>query len=248
MSGQGINVVFDYLLIEDLCLVNLLHQAINTLLILNVPFTIELLKLSFLVTKLHQESLVLGSLALDLSVQVIIFVFYLTNLLIWQVDCSEDIWLRGGGAPCRRHSYAWHTIRVCVNRLASTPDIAHVLLLSKQSHRLWREMRNFLRLLLVVVVDVLLYRVTLCKHVQDLPFIHTLLDTVCIALFLHFHDFLALNVEDVLAALKSSLQFSFLLLAFAELPLALMNHVLLESDLVELSIKLAPIRLKSICS
>ena len=86
-------MVFDNLLIEDLSLVNFLQEAIHALLVVYVPLTLLLLKLGLLVTQLHQQSLMLGPLGLYLIVQVIIFVFYLTHLLIWQVDSPEDVWL-----------------------------------------------------------------------------------------------------------------------------------------------------------
>ena len=107
-------------------------------------------------------------------------------------------------------------------------------------------MRNFLWLLLLVVVDVLFDRVALGQHVQYLALVHALLDPVRIRLLLDVHDFFALFVEHVLAAFKGSFQLSLLFLALAELPFSLVHQVLLQSDSIQLAVELLSVRLEGV--
>ena len=87
--------------------------------------------------------------------------------------------------------------------------------------------RDLLRLLTFVIVNVLLDRVVFSEHVEDLSLCLALLYAVSIALLLHIHDLVALYVQDILASLQGSLQLSLLLSSFPELPLGLVNQVLL---------------------
>lgn len=73
-------------------------------------------------------------------------------------------------------------------------------------------MRDLLRLLSLIVVDVLLDRVTLCQKVHDFTLVLPLLDTVSVNVFLGVHNLLALNVENMLASLQCSFKLTFLLL------------------------------------
>ena len=84
-------------------------------------------------------------------------------------------------------------------------------------------MRNLLRLLLVVEVDVLLHRVSLSQHIQDFPLVHSLLDPVRIALFLHANNLIPLDIEHLLAPLKGSFKFLLFLAALAKFPLSLVD-------------------------
>ena len=54
--------------------------------------------------------------------------------------------------------------------------------------------RDFLRLLTLVIVNVLLNRVVFGEHVKDLSLCRALLYAVSIALLLHIHDLVALYV------------------------------------------------------
>ena len=119
-----------------------------------------LLKEGLLVAKLHQYSLVVGPLRLNLVIQIVIFVLDLANLLIWQVNSSQHVWLGVGGAS-RAHSNPWNfaSITLCVDLLVASvaaENIAHAFLHGQQVHALWGVVGNLFRLLLVVEVDVLL--------------------------------------------------------------------------------------------
>ena len=107
-------------------------------------------------------------------------------------------------------------------------------------------MRYFLRLLLIVVVNVLFDRVALGQHVKYLALVHALLNPVRIRLLLDFHDFFSLFEEHMLAAFKGSFQLSLLFLALAKLPFTLVDQILLDSDRVQLAIELLSVRLEGI--
>ena len=62
-------------------------------------------------------------------------------------------------------------------------------------------MRDLLRLLTFVIVNVLLNRVVFGEHVENLSLCRALLYAVSIALLLHIHDLVALYVQHVLASL-----------------------------------------------
>ena len=158
-----------------------------------------------------------SSLSLDLIVQIVILVLDLTNLLIWQVDSPQHVWLRiSRSGRCDGNARHLAPIRGRIDLLtASAQEVAHAFLLCEYVHALGRVVRNLLWLLLVIEVDVLLHRITLGEHVQDFALVDSLLHTVGVALLLHVHDFFALNVKHVLAAFKSGLKLSFLLLSFA---------------------------------
>ena len=88
--------------------------------------------------------------------------------------------------------------------------------------------RDLLRLLTLVIVNVLLNGVVFSEHVKDLSLRRSLLYAVSIALLLHIHDLVALYVQHVLASLQSRLQLSLFLSSFPELPLGLVNQVLFQ--------------------
>ena len=96
-------------------------------------------------------------LSLYLLIQVIVTAFHLANFLIGQVDGPEDIRLTGLRAAARGDCDSWHLLTTfSLNGLAgSPPNITHVLLLGNVRHRLRGVVRNLLRLLIVVVIDVL---------------------------------------------------------------------------------------------
>ena len=66
-------------------------------------------------------------------------------------------------------------------------------------------MRDLLRLLTFVKVNVLLNGVVFGEHVEDLSLCLSLLYAVSIALLLHIHDLVALYVQHVLASLQGRL-------------------------------------------
>ncbi|MFN9899124.1 MAG: hypothetical protein ACK55Z_10115, partial [bacterium] len=78
--------------------------------------------------------------------------------------------------------------------------------------------------------NVLLYRVRLGQHVQDFPLVHSLLHPVSVALFFHVYNFIPFCMQHLLASFKGSFKFLLFLAAFAELPLRLVNNVLLQAD------------------
>ena len=158
-----------------------------------------------------------SSLSLDLIVQIVILVLDLTNLLIWQVDSPQHVWLRiSRSGRCDGNARHLAPIGGRIDLLAtSAQEVAHAFLLREYVHALGRVVRNLLRLLLVVEVDVLLDRVTLGEHVQDFALVDSLLDAVGVTFLLHVHDFFALNIEHVLAAFECSLKLSFFFLSFA---------------------------------
>ena len=96
-----------------------------------------------------------------------------------------------------------HAIIRHINLPASTTaqDFTHLLLLSKELHRLGRMVRDLLRLLTFVIVNVLLDRVVFGEHVKNLSLCRTLLYAVSITLLLHIHDLVAFYVQHVLASL-----------------------------------------------
>ena len=114
------------------------------------------------------------------------------------------------------HSHSGHAIIRHINLLATTTaqDIAHLLLLGKELHRLGCMVRDFFRLLTLVIVNVLLNGVVFGEHVKDFSLCRALLYAVSIALLLHIHDLVALYVQHVLASLQGSLQLSLFLSSF----------------------------------
>ena len=160
MSGKCVNMILNYLLVENLCLVNLTHELIYSSLVMQVALSLLLLKMSLLVSKLHQKAFMVSSLSLYLLIQVIIAIFHLTNFLVRKVDCAQDIWLGCLRATARSDGDSWHLLAAL--RLygligSSPPNITHILLLCNIGHRLGCVVRDLLRFLLIVVVDVLLY-------------------------------------------------------------------------------------------
>lgn len=90
-SRESVNVVLDNLLIEDFGFLDLLSEAFNSLLVVQVPLALVLFELRLLVPQLHQNALVLCPLCLNLVVQLVVFCFNLADFLIWQVDGPEDV-------------------------------------------------------------------------------------------------------------------------------------------------------------
>ena len=87
-------MVLNYLLIELLSLVDLLDEGLTASLVIEVLLTLIFLKLGLLVAKLHQYALMISSLLLNLSIQLVVFILDCANLFIWQVDRAENIgWL-----------------------------------------------------------------------------------------------------------------------------------------------------------
>ena len=87
-------MVLHYLLIELLSLVDLLDEGLTASLVIEVLLTLIFLKLGLLVAKLHQYALMISSLLLNLSIQLVVFILDCANLFIWQVDGAEHIgWL-----------------------------------------------------------------------------------------------------------------------------------------------------------
>ena len=66
-------------------------------------------------------------------------------------------------------------------------------------------MRDLLRLLTFVIVNVLLDRIVFGKHVEDLSLCLALLYAVSITLLLNIHDLVAFYVQHVLASLQGCL-------------------------------------------
>ena len=87
-------MVLHYLLIELLSLVDLLDECLTSSLVIEVLLALIFLKLGLLVAKLHQYALMISSLLLNLSIQLVVFILDCANLLVWQVDGAEHIgWL-----------------------------------------------------------------------------------------------------------------------------------------------------------
>jgi len=82
MSGKCVNMILNYLLVENLCLVNLTHELIYSSIVMQVALSLLLLEMSLLVSKLHQKAFMVSSLRLYLLIQVIIAIFHLTNFLV----------------------------------------------------------------------------------------------------------------------------------------------------------------------
>ena len=237
MSCKLIDVILDNLLIKHLRLVNLLHELLNSCRIVQIPFTLLLLELRLLVSKLHKYAFMVGPLSLNLPVQLLITGLELADLLVGQVDCAEDVRLGSLRAACRGDCNSWHGsgfASLGIDRIfgstTAAPYVRHILLFGYVCHGLRGEMRNLFRFLFVIVVNVLFDRVALSQHVQYLTLVHTLLNPVRIRLLFGFHDFFALFKEHVLTSFKGSFKLSLLFLALAELPFTLVNQVFLNSD------------------
>ena len=87
-------MVLHHLLIELLSLVDLLDECLTASLVIEVLLALIFLELGLLVAKLHQYSLMISSLLLNLSIQLIVFILDCANLLVRQVDGAENIgWL-----------------------------------------------------------------------------------------------------------------------------------------------------------
>ena len=98
----------------------------------------------------------------------------------------------------------------------------------------------------LVIVNVLLDRVVFGEHIEDFSFRCALLYAVSITLLLHVHDLVALYVEHVLASLQGRLQLSLLLSSLPQLPLGLVDQVLLQPDGIEFGVELASICLECV--
>ena len=86
------------------------------------------------------------------------------------------------------------------------------------------------------------------QQVEDLALSRPLLDLESVAILLHVHYFLALDVQHMLAALEGCLELALLFEAFAKLPLRFVNDILLDANGVQLGIELAPIRVEDVCA
>ena len=91
MSSQRIDMILYNLLVEHLCLMDLSHKCLNTLLVSQVLHPVLLFKGAFLVSELHQYTLMLGPLSSDLVAQVLIFMLNLPDLLIRQIHGAQDV-------------------------------------------------------------------------------------------------------------------------------------------------------------
>ena len=99
-----------------------------------------------------------------------------------------------------------HTVVRHINLLATAAeDVAHLLLLGHQLHRLGGVVRDFLRLLTLVIVNVLLNRVVFGEHIEDFSLGRALLYAVSVTLLLHVHDLVAFDIEHVLTSLQGRL-------------------------------------------
>lgn len=139
-------MVLHDLLVEDLRLMDLLHELLHSRLVVQVPLALLLLKLRFLVPELHQDALVVGSLRLNLPVQMLVTGLKLADLFIREVDSPQYVGLRSLRAASRGDCNTRHSLSpLCFNygRFAcgapTLPYIGHILLFSQISHRLWCE-------------------------------------------------------------------------------------------------------------
>lgn len=166
-----------------------------------------------------------GSLCLNLLIQVLVACFEIADLFIGQVDSSEDVWLTGTRLwwTSWNHSDFWRISVRALSAASASPHVRHILLLSQIIHRLWCKVWDFLRLLLLIVVDVLLHWVALSQHIQYFSLIDTLLDSISVRLPFDFHDLFALFVKHKLASIKGSFKFEFFLDSFAVLPFTLVH-------------------------
>jgi len=106
--------------------------------------------------------------------------------------------------------------------------------------------RDLLRLLSVIVVDMLLNRVTLSEKVHNFALVCSLLDAICVDILLLVHDVLALSVKDLLTTVQCILELAPLILSLAQLPFGLVYNVLLQPDRVKLRIELTAVGIKCI--
>ena len=109
VSSELIDVILNHLLIEYFRLMYLLHELLDSCRIVQIPFTLFFFELRLLVSKLHEDALMVCSLSLNLSVQLLITGLELTNLLVGQIDCAEDVRLRSLRAACRGDCNSWHS-------------------------------------------------------------------------------------------------------------------------------------------
>ena len=102
-------MVLHDLLVEDLRLMDLLHELLHSRLVMQVAFALLLFELGFLVSELHQDALVVGPLRLNLPVQMLVTGLELADLFVREVDCPQNVGLRSlraaSGSDCNtRHS------------------------------------------------------------------------------------------------------------------------------------------------
>ena len=75
-------MILDDLLIENFRLMDLLHQLVDTSLVVNVSITLLLFEFSLLVSQLHLDAFMISSLCLDLLIQMFIASLHLADLLV----------------------------------------------------------------------------------------------------------------------------------------------------------------------
>ena len=86
-------MIFHHLLIELLRFMDLLNEGLYASLVIEVLLTLIFLKLGLLIAKLHQYTLMISSLLLNLSIYLVVFILDRANLLVRQVNSAEHIGL-----------------------------------------------------------------------------------------------------------------------------------------------------------
>ena len=103
-------------------------------------------------------------------------------------------------------------------------------------------------MLTIIIINVLLDRVTFGEQVHDFALVRTLSDAKNVNSLLYFRYIISFDVQNVLTSVKSCFKLLFFGLALAKLPFCLVDHFLLQADLVKFLVQLAPISLESIAT
>ena len=81
-------MILNYLLVELFDFMNFFHKTLNSILVVEIPLALILFELCFLVSQLHLHSFMLGSLLLNLVVQLIVSRLNVADLIIRKVNRS----------------------------------------------------------------------------------------------------------------------------------------------------------------
>ena len=193
-------MILDHLGIEYLQVMDLGQQTIGLGLVMQILLSLLLLKDRLRVPQLQYDCLKVSSLLGNLLVNPIVLILDGAYFVIRQIDHSEDVGIaRNGRCMSVGHLHAGDSTLSHVNFLV-LQEAFHDLFLGLELHTSRRSIAlDLLWRLILVIVDVLLYRVAGSQHIHDLFLVLARLNPQVVAFSLGVHGLLPLDVQNLLA-------------------------------------------------